>query len=527
MEDASRDLDSRKPHTKVAPMNGSHPAAAQLPPPPLAPSSAPQGARHDDLPPPMASVSSAYETTTPHVGRYAAPSSDPAAPFDTISPDTTQLSSSLTALRIDQLSSSSTSSGAPGVQNSVTTTPPPPPPTGWNGLGVAPAFLPPPSTAAVRLPAAVVSTADGAHRTSFRRWKWDSATLPTATASAVAAAAAASPSTSRHASSRSSSSNGSGGRSSRGRRNGTVPVSDTAGMPASPVPPPSPHEDYRYANATLCAAAMDALETEAMLLAGMKTDVDARTAAVAAAAAFRAVAPLLAEPERAALRHVFMSASPRECLLAVADAAIARTDRTAVTRQSPAPTHAPFVPAAHPAHQARVAPDLEHAARHSPFTDHDARGATASYATQDPVRTDAPSSALNFDMASTAGMYVTPALAPDAARLSPASLSLASSTLRSAAPNGYDDTTAGGAGSLWGAPSAWTAQSPPRVERTPPQPVASLWTTRAKPAPPQDRRRTRAGSPSTAVPWSAEIEQATAASSLDANAPAFNVRSPP
>jgi hypothetical protein len=59
-----------------------------------------------------------------------------------------------------------------------------------------------------------------------------------------------------------------------------------------------------------------------MLLAGMPTTNASRPAAVAAAAAFRAVAPFLDHTDRTALQHVFASSAPKECLVAVLEVVI-------------------------------------------------------------------------------------------------------------------------------------------------------------------------------------------------------------
>lgn len=143
------------------------------------------------------------------------------------------------------------------------------------GIGMShaqppPAFLPAPSTAAARLPAAVIHGADGPEKTSFRRWKWDAASL-------------------------------------------TTPPPTSAATVRAPHPY-RPRKD-------VAAAAMDAFETETMLLASMPCFTEAKAAAMAAAAAFRAVAPLLQSEDRIALQTIFVTKPPRECLAAVVEVA--------------------------------------------------------------------------------------------------------------------------------------------------------------------------------------------------------------
>ena len=127
------------------------------------------------------------------------------------------------------------------------------------------AFLPPPSSAAVRLPTAVVVDGD-VERTSFRRWKWDAASL-------------------------------------------------------SPLPKGrARHVAVGGRRREVSGAAMDALETETMLLATMRLR-EGLPAAVAAAAAFRALAPFLAPEGRERLQGVFGTKGPVECLKTVVEVA--------------------------------------------------------------------------------------------------------------------------------------------------------------------------------------------------------------
>lgn len=131
-----------------------------------------------------------------------------------------------------------------------------------------PAFVPP-------APAALVHTRSGVPKTSFRRWKWESASLAPSDSSSA----------------------------SESSLHSLVRIPEPPPPPAAPAVPAVPAASDR--------------DMEAALLAAMPRAAEARPAAVAAAAAFRAVAPYLSRDDCSALHRVFATSPPLDCLAVV------------------------------------------------------------------------------------------------------------------------------------------------------------------------------------------------------------------
>ena len=158
------------------------------------------------------------------------------------------------------------------------------------------AFIPLPPAHPVSLPTAVLHSDNGTIKTSFRRWKWEASTLPRPAICTTTHVLDNFTHTSTNNNPQSLQTSTTSNVHNMSNSSNLYPQHNRLSQHLPPPPPP---------------------EFEAMLLAKMPRLSEARPAALAAVAAFRAITPFLNNEQRVSLHRSFATASPLECLTLV------------------------------------------------------------------------------------------------------------------------------------------------------------------------------------------------------------------